>query len=73
MSVTPRLEFEALKPLPCGCVVAMHRTLHPDLRVVSLEAKGPYCGDTLHRTGWTSALPVPLRTDDEGFSELARD
>ena len=49
--VTAHFEFEAFKPLPCGCVAAVHRTLDPGLSVVSLEAKGTYCGSDRTRDG----------------------
>src|SRR3954452_11314119 len=29
--ITAQFEFQAFKPLPCGCVAAMHRTLDPGL------------------------------------------
>jgi hypothetical protein len=56
--VTAQSEFEALKPLPCGCVAAIHRTLDPGLSVVSLEAKGPYCSLPEHLIGRVAAVPT---------------
>ena len=57
-SITGQFEFQAFKPLPCGCVAAMHRTLDPGLNVVSLEAKGA----TVPSTGmWWDALRRCLR------------
>ena len=55
--------FEALKALPCGCVASVHRTLDPGLSVVSLEAKGTYCGLMDHVMGRTTAVPARL-TDE---------
>jgi hypothetical protein len=54
---TAQFEFEAFKPLPCGCVAALHRTLDPGLLVVSLEAKGTYCDLFDHVAGRVNAVP----------------
>jgi hypothetical protein len=62
-------EFEAFKPLPCGCVAAMHRTLDPGLNVVSLEAKGTYCGLVDHVIGRITAVPSVITRELE-FAEL---
>lgn len=45
------LELEALDPLPCGCVTAIFRVGRHDIRVMSVEAKGPYCLHVQHSTG----------------------
>ena len=55
--ITAQFEFEAFKALPCGCVAAVHRTLDPGLSVVSLEAKGTYCGLIDHVMGRATAVP----------------
>jgi hypothetical protein len=55
--ITAQFEFDAFKPLPCGCVAAVHRTLDPGLSVVSLEAKGPYCWEAAHVVGRATAVP----------------
>jgi hypothetical protein len=60
MPHTAQFEFQALKPLPCGCVAAMHRTIDPELNVVSLEAKGTYCGKPRHVVGRLTAVPSTL-------------
>jgi hypothetical protein len=60
--MTAQFEFEAFKPLPCGCVAAIHRSLDPGLSVVSLEAKGPYCGEETHRAGRVTAVPSAAST-----------
>jgi len=70
--ITAQFEFEAFKPLPCGCVAAMHRTLDPGLRVVSLEAKGPYCAEDAHAIGRVTAVPSAV-TDEIAFPELGED
>ena len=70
--VTAQFEFEAFKPLPCGCVAAVHRTLDPGLSVVSLEAKGTYCGLTGHAIGRVTAVPSEI-TSEIGFAELDED
>jgi len=69
--ITAQFEFEALKALPCGCVASVHRTLDPGLSVVSLEAKGTYCGLMDHVMGRTTA--VPARLTDEFDLELESD
>ena len=45
------LELEALDPLPCGCVAATYRVGRHEIRVLSVEAKGPYCVHLQHSTG----------------------
>ena len=65
-------EFEALEGLPCGCVAAIHRTLDPGLAVVSLEAKGPYCGEDTHRAGRVTAVPAAVSTSLD-FPDLDED
>ena len=70
--ITAQFEFEAFKPLPCGCVAAVHRTLDPGLSVVSLEAKGTYCGLTEHLVGRATAVPSAVTTEIE-FAELEED
>jgi hypothetical protein len=69
---SPVLEFEAFKPLPCGCVAVVHRTLDPGLDVISLEAKGTYCGLNDHVLGRLTAVPSAVITELE-FAELAED
>jgi hypothetical protein len=70
--ITAQFEFEAFKPLPCGCVAAVHRTLDPGLSVVSLEAKGTYCALTEHVVGRVTAVPSAV-TSDIGFPDLEED
>lgn len=70
--ITAQFEFEAFKSLPCGCVAAVHRTLDPGLNVVSLEAKGTYCGLTAHMVGRVTAAP-PEVTSEIGFADLDED
>ena len=72
MPVTAQFEFEAFKPLPCGCVAAIHRTLDPGLSVVSLEAKGPYCSLPDHLAGRVAAVPA-RGAGDIGVPELDED
>ena len=45
-----QLELDALELLPCGCVVAVQEARPWHVKVVSLEAKGPYCTLTWHRS-----------------------
>ncbi len=70
--ITAQFEFEAFKPLPCGCVAAVHRTLDPGLNVVSLEAKGIYCELMAHVVGRLTAAP-PAVTSEIGFADLDED
>ena len=57
---TPTIfELEALEGLPCGCVAAAFRARPWDVAVVSLEAKGPHCVFSRHRTGHVTRLGVP--------------
>ena len=70
--ITAQFEFQAFKPLPCGCVAAMHRTLDPGLNVVSLEAKGTYCAEHRHFVGRLTAIPSAVMSDLE-FEELEED
>lgn len=72
MTNTARFEFEAFKSLPCGCVAALHRTLDPGLSVVSLEAKGTYCGLVDHVMGRATAVPSAVTSEIE-FSSLEED
>jgi hypothetical protein len=72
MQVTSQFEFEAFKPLPCGCVAAMHRTLDPGLSIVSLEAKGTYCCLMEHVMGRVTAVPSAVANEIE-FEELEED
>jgi hypothetical protein len=63
MPHTAQLEFDLFKPLPCGCVAAMYRTLDPGLCVVALEAKGPYCLVHDHIIGRVVAVPAKVTSD----------
>jgi hypothetical protein len=51
------LELEVLDPLPCGCIAAVFRVGSQDVRVMSLEAKGPYCPSSRHSMGRVVELP----------------
>jgi len=72
LTITAQFEFEGFKALPCGCVAALHRTLDPDLSVVSLEAKGTYCGAFDHVLGRATAVPSAV-TSEIPFSDLEED
>jgi hypothetical protein len=72
MPNTAQFEFEAFKPLPCGCVAAVHRTLDPGLSVVSLEAKGTYCGLLEHVMGRSTAVPSSIASEI-AFADLDED
>jgi hypothetical protein len=45
------LQLEALDPLPCGCVAAIFRVGGQGIRLMSVEAKGPYCLTSQHTAG----------------------
>ena len=70
--ITAQFEVEAFKALPCGCVAAVHRTLDPGLSVVSLEAKGTYCGTMDHVMGRATAVPSGVMSEF-ALTELADD
>ena len=70
--ITAQFEFEAFKALPCGCVAALHRTMDPGLSVVSLEAKGTYCGLMDHVMGRSTAVPSAV-TNEIAFADLEED
>ena len=72
MPNTAQFEFEAFKSLPCGCVAAVHRTIDPGLSVVSLEAKGTYCGLLEHVMGRSTAVPSAV-TSEIAFADLEED
>ena len=71
MGINEQFEFEAFKALPCGCVAAVHRTLDPGLSVVSLEAKGAYCGWMQHVMGRAAAVPAAVTNEIE-FADLGQ-
>jgi hypothetical protein len=54
--------LDTLHALPCGCVAAVFRTQPLDTEIVSLEARGPHCMHTDHKTGRV----LGLSTADEG-------
>jgi len=53
-------------------VAAVHRTLNPGLSVVSLEAKGTYCGLMDHVMGRATAVPSAV-TSEIAFDDLDED
>ena len=59
MPITAQFEFQAFKPLPCGCVAAAYRARPWDVAVVSLEAKGPHCILAGHNSGQILRLGDP--------------
>lgn len=59
------LELEALDPLPCGCIAGIFRVGRQDLRVMSVEAKGPYCLTSRHLQG---RIVAPGEEEDDVFS-----
>jgi len=61
-----QFELDALELLPCGCVVAVQEARPWHVKVVSLEAKGPYCTLTWHRSDNVLRLGDPSELV-EGF------
>jgi hypothetical protein len=67
-----QLELDALELLPCGCVVAVQEARPWHVKVVSLEAKGPYCTLTWHRSDNVLRLGDPsdvVEDQDEDIEE----
>jgi len=60
-----QLELDALELLPCGCVVAVHEARPWHVKVVSLEAKGPYCTLAWHRSDNVLRLGDPSELVDD--------
>jgi hypothetical protein len=71
MPETGQLELDALELLPCGCVVAVQEARPWHVKVVSLEAKGPYCTLTWHRSDNVLRLgdPAQMLDDLEGETD----
>ena len=69
---TTVFELEALEGLPCGCVAAAYRARPWDVAVVSLEAKGTYCGLMEHVMGRATAVPAAVTTQI-AVSDLGED
>jgi len=67
-----QLELDALELLPCGCVVAVQEARPWHVKVVSLEAKGPYCTRAWHRSENVLRLGDPSELV-EAFDEDAED
>ncbi len=63
-----RFDVETLELLPCGCVAALRRADPWPVKVVSLEAKGPYCILEGHSLGAMLKVVAPedwLSEEDE--------
>jgi hypothetical protein len=54
------LELEGLERLACGCVIAVQRARGSQVRLVSLEAKGPHCAFSMHRADSILRLGGPV-------------
>jgi hypothetical protein len=67
-----QLELDALELLPCGCVVAVQEARPWHVKVVSLEAKGPYCTLTWHRSDNVLRLGDPSELVED-FDEDAEE
>jgi hypothetical protein len=48
-----------LQTMPCGCVAAIYRARPTVVEVELVEAKGPHCRFSRHRTGQVISLGVP--------------
>lgn len=67
------LRLEVLELLPCGCVVAVQRMAQSDVRVVSMEAKGPHCLYDEHRANKVIRLgDMQDVLDDDYVEEVVR-
>lgn len=60
-----QFELDALELLPCGCVVAVQEARPWHVKVVSLEAKGPYCTLAWHRSDNVLRLGDPSEPVDD--------
>jgi hypothetical protein len=49
----------ALETLPCGCVAGVYQARPTVVEVEFVEAKGPHCVFSRHRTGHVTRLGVP--------------
>ena len=49
----------ALETMPCGCVAGVYQARPSVVEVEFVEAKGPHCVFTRHRTGHVTRLGVP--------------
>ena len=49
----------ALETLPCGCVAGIYQARPTVVEVEFVEAKGPHCVFSRHRTGHVTRLGVP--------------
>jgi hypothetical protein len=55
----------ALETLPCGCVAGLYQARPTVVEVEFVEAKGPHCVFSRHRTGHVTRLGVPQTVDVE--------
>ncbi len=49
----------ALETMPCGCVAGVYQARPTVVEVEFVEAKGPHCVFSRHRTGHVTRLGVP--------------
>ena len=49
----------ALETLPCGCIAGVYQARPTVVEVEFVEAKGPHCVFSRHRTGLVTRLGVP--------------
>ena len=49
----------ALETMPCGCVAGVYQARPTVVEVEFVEAKGPHCVFSGHRTGKVTRLGVP--------------
>ena len=67
MSITSRVHSHraasmtllALETMPCGCVAGVYQARPTVVEVEFVEAKGPHCVFSRHRTGQVTRLGVP--------------
>lgn len=64
-----QLELDQLELLPCGCVIATQHAGPWPVQAVSVEAKGPYCPVSWHRSGRVLRMGDPSDEFD-GVADL---
>jgi hypothetical protein len=56
---TAAMTLLALETMPCGCVAGVYQARPTVVEVEFVEAKGPHCVFSGHRTGQVTRLGVP--------------
>jgi hypothetical protein len=56
---TAAMTLLALETMPCGCVAGVYQARPTVVEVEFVEAKGPHCVFSGHRTGQVTRLGMP--------------